>query len=1015
MAGGAVRKTRVFLTGCAPDLTGGHPVAEVVLPGGEQRRLPGLPEHLSDEELTRDWSLDPVELAGVKSFRKRYRLFGALQLRAVRLLGRFIKDPTHAPPKIVAYLASQLDLATPLFVLVPTREATRLEQQKVILGLAGFQRFDEVASSDLEAWLEREARHGDLPATLIERAERRLLKKRVLLPGPTTLERLVVSVCSTVHDELFEAILAQLSPELRDSIDALLSAPADDQRSFFYRLKQYPPSPTITSMKQYLERYEALEEIFQLGFEPPVAGPAFSEYLSQLARQYTAKDLKRFGDPKRYALLVCFLQESRKVLLDHLVEMHDKFVLNLYRTTKSAYEKQYRALRTRQKVAVDAVLVATRALLEWPEDEPRRRRDFLEELNEERLRESVEDLRQFQRLGERGYGDLLLTRYPNLRKYFSGFVRLPFAAEKGSEPLLRAIEIVRRLDDGELTSLPADAPTSFVPGELRRALRRSPSGPLQRNAWEMGLALALRDALRSGDLYLPQSKQHVSFWDLLISETRWKQEGADPYMDLQQPVPTRVRAHLVEEFHQGLQRAHEQFDRDPFARLEQGRLHLRRDDTRRRPDSRLQRTITASLPRIRVEQLLMEVDQATGFSQCFVPLQQHRSRPEQFYKSLLAAIISQATNLGVVSMSASVEGITLDMLRHLLQHYVRDETLKDANAAIVDAHHRLPLSALHGSGQMSSSDAQRFRIRADSLLASYYPRYFGYYEKAISLYTHVSDQYAVFGTRAISCGPREALYVLDGLLDNNTILRIRDHTTDTDGYTEILFALCYLLGFSFLPRIKNLKRQQLYRPERHNPGGEFGPLLSKTVDLDLVENQWDPMMRVAFSLKLRTAPANVVVQRLTSSSPHDRLSKAVRHLGRLVKTNYILRYCTDRELRQDVQRQLNKGEYRQKLSRWIFFADQGEFTTGDYVEIMNKATCLSLVSNAILYWNTVKMAQVVDRLRAQGETISDEDLSHVSLLPFKHVMPNGTYFNEADEGASERKPTVSPSGGTSEP
>ena len=155
-------------------------------------------------------------------------------------------------------------------------------------------------------------------------------------------------------------------------------------------------------------------------------------------------------------------------------------------------------------------------------------------------------------------------------------------------------------------------------------------------------------------------------------------------------------------------------------------------------------------------------------------------------------------------MSASVPGVTLDMLRHVLQHYVREETLKAANASIVDAHHKLSLSAIHGDGQLSSSDAQRFKIRADSLLASYYPRYFGYYEKAISLYTHVSDQYAVFGTRAISCGPREALYVLDGLLDNNTILRLRTHTTDTDGYTEIVFALCYLLGYYFMPRIKNL-------------------------------------------------------------------------------------------------------------------------------------------------------------------------------------------------------------------
>ena len=59
---------------------------------------------------------------------------------------------------------------------------------------------------------------------------------------------------------------------------------------------------------------------------------------------------------------------------------------------------------------------------------------------------------------------------------------------------------------------------------------------------------------------------------------------------------------------------------------------------------------------------------------------------------------------------------------------------------------------------------------------------------------------------------------------------------------------------------------------------------------------------------------------------------------------------------------------------------------------MNKASCLSLVSNAILYWNTIKIGETVDSLREQGENIDDAALSHVSLLPFKHVLPNGTYF-----------------------
>ena len=72
------------------------------------------------------------------------------------------------------------------------------------------------------------------------------------------------------------------------------------------------------------------------------------------------------------------------------------------------------------------------------------------------------------------------------------------------------------------THLPTDAPTNFVPRELRRALLKNDNGKLNRNAWEMGLALAIKDAFRSGDLYLPQSKHYVSFWDLMMNESQWK-------------------------------------------------------------------------------------------------------------------------------------------------------------------------------------------------------------------------------------------------------------------------------------------------------------------------------------------------------------------------------------------------------------------------------------------------------------------------------------------------------------
>ena len=123
-------------------------------------------------------------------------------------------------------------------------------------------------------------------------------------------------------------------------------------------------------------------------------------------------------------------------------------------------------------------------------------------------------------------------------------------------------------------------------------------------------------------------------------------------------------------------------------------------------DSRLQKAIDANMPHIRIEQLLMEVDQATHFTRNFVPLQRDQSRPKNFYKTLLATIISQATNLGVVAMSESVAGMSIDMLRHVLKHYIREKTLTGANADIVNHHHQLSLSAVHGTGEETGRSAE---------------------------------------------------------------------------------------------------------------------------------------------------------------------------------------------------------------------------------------------------------------------------------------------------------------------
>ena len=300
---------------------------------------------------------------------------------------------------------------------------------------------------------------------------------------------------------------------------------------------------------------------------------------------------------------------------------------------------------------------------------------------------------------------------------------------------------------------------------------------------------------------------------------------------------------------------------------------------------------------------------------------------------------------------------------------------------------------------MASSDGQRFGVRESSLLATFYPRYFGYYERAVSVYTHLSNQWSVFSTQVISCAEREALYVLDGLLDNPTDLPVRVHTVDTHGYTDQLFGLCYLLGFTFMPRLKKLSSQRLFKPAGSPEEGLFGrrgyptldALFSGTVNLNLIAEQWDALVRVAASLKNRIVHAHVVAQRLVSSAASNRLAMALTHLGRLVKTIYLLRYVADPVLRQQVRTHLSRGEARHDLARSLFFADQGMFRSGDYYQIMNRASCLSLLSNAVLVYNTLRIARVLEQAQAQGQTFAPEALAHVSPLMYRHVIVNGTY------------------------
>lgn len=966
-----------------------------------------FPVDPSDEELARDWTLTPEDLAEVRRCRgddKRHSF--ALQLCTLRRFGRFLGDDySKVPVRIVNHVGRQLGLAPVLLVAPPAREATDLEHERRIRDHLGFGPFDGAARARLDAWLHERAAEGLLAEDLLARAEEHLHEQRTLLPGRSVLERLASSVAMQADEQTLARIDGRLSPDLRGAIDKLLDVAEGSRHSTLFRLKEYPPSPTPEVILAYLERAEMLRDLGVGRIDFSGIRPDVVLHLAQLARRYDVRDLRRFAPTKRHPMVACFLADVNKSVLDHLVEMHHVFLTAMHRRAGHAFDKRHRELRRRSGRGLRLVLDTLESFL----DPGGRIDDIAREIDVVAVREAIDSCRALERLTDRGQLEELRARHHMLKRYLPRFLRLPLEGEPGTEALRAAIARARELHAGDRHELGDDAPIGFATGFWHHALA---GGDGDVRTWELALAFSVRDALRSGDLYLAESRHHVSFWNLVQGSEEWAAQRETAYANLHVPTEADLALELLRRELDAAAAAFVGGLRDnTFARLEGGAVALSRRDAIEMPTAvrELRRVIETHLPRIRIEDLLMDVDSWCGFTRELLPAGDYTPRLENPYATLLAALVAHGTNLGIATMAQSTHGITVDKLQHVSRWFLRPETLKAANRVLVDHHHRLDLATVWGDGGASSSDGQRFGVQESSLLAGFYPRYFGFYDRAITVYTHVSDQFSVFASRAIACAPREAIYVLDGLLDNDTVLRPREHYTDTHGFTEQLFALCYLLGFSFMPRLKDLADQQLYKLDRERSYGAIDGMFRGAIDIALVREQWDSMVRVAASLRARRAPAHVVLDRLAASTPSDRLAKALTMLGRILKTTHILSYLHDSKRRDRVQLQLNRGEARHELARRLFFANQGAFRIGDYEEIMNKVSALSVLSNAVLVWNTVRFGEIVKGLESTtGTPVNREHLARISPLAHAHVIPSGTYHfaRAAGRSPAERSPSA---------
>lgn len=154
---------------------------------------------------------------------------------------------------------------------------------------------------------------------------------------------------------------------------------------------------------------------------------------------------------------------------------------------------------------------------------------------------------------------------------------------------------------------------------------------------------------------------------------------------------------------------------------------------------------------------------------------------------------------------------------------------------------------------------------------------------------------------------------------------------------------------------------------------------------------WDELMRVRASIEAGAVAPSVLLRKLAAASSNNALSRALRALGRIERTLFTLQWLSDPALRQRSHAGLNKGEAGNALRRAVFFHRQCEFRDRTFENQSFRASGLSLLTAAIVHWNTTYLDRAVRQLRSQGVSVPDELLAHVAPLGWEHIALTGDY------------------------
>ncbi|MCP4268038.1 MAG: Tn3 family transposase [Candidatus Brocadiaceae bacterium] len=974
-----------------------------ILTTGEIEELYGLPD-FTPEEREKYFSLSADECSAVKALRSI-----ASKVHFVLLLGYFKAKKvffiftTRDVKKDIAYVLQQYfpdQIRTQIEITKPTR----LAQQNTILALLDYHACTEKVRNTLQGRAAYLMKIFPKPIYVFRELLNYTETHQIVTPAYSLLRK-IIGQALVVETSRLESILSgNLSNDIAESLDKLLSA--DEGMYELTLLKKEPKNFSYKVIVCEIQKREAICQVYDFARKfLPTLGISNENirYYATLAGYYNIYRLRRMKRETVSIYLICFVFHRYQKINDDLIRAFIYYVSKYINEARKAAKEQVYNYKTEANSHLKEAGKVLQLFIN--EDIPKDAQfsliksmafEILEKDKFSIVSRYISKMKFDETEYEwKHYVHLANTFKRNLRQIF---INIGFKSQAEGDCLIQSTSFLKKIfgDKKPLGHITPDSfPKEIIPEKLKGYIC-SPDNQINADKYEFLVYRQLRSHLQAGDVYVDESISFRSFEEEPVEPEKWKQKD-ELIQSLEFPYLSKSIDSILTSFEETLEQKLKIVDES----IKFGfNSHIKFDKAKKtwklpyeKPDDNTNHSFYEQLPQVSIGDVLHFANEQCQFTRAFSHVLGKDVRNYTDYNSLSASILAQGLNIGLTKMD-EISDINYAELANATNNFIRLETLKKANDLVsnqiaalpIFEHYNIKNDTIH-----SSSDGQKFETQFHTINSRYSPKYFGL-KKGISAYTlianHVPINAKIFGANA-----HESHYVFDIIYNNTSDIEPDIHSTDTHGTNEINFAILHIFGYLFAPRYNNLAGRQNMIYGFNNPSfyEDYTVRPVRKIDTQLIKDEWENILRIIVSLGLKSTTQAAIIRRLSSYERVNKTKRALWEYDNIIKSMYVLDYIDSLELRQNVQKALNRGEAYHQLRRAVSYAHFGKFRVKSETEQQVWNDCSRLIANSIIFYNAYILSELLKQKKYSKNNAEADFIKKISPVAWRHINLYGHY------------------------